>query len=126
MATQGWSGVTLTDLRGKAVKVPSKYRNHVVEFQGETFHSKRELRYWLGLQARAKAGEIQHLARQISFPIHGVSPDGGKRYVCEYIADFVYWEQGVRHVVDAKGVRTPTYRLKRKFLAVQGILVEEV
>ena len=126
MATRGWHGVTLTDLRGQTLKVPSKYRNHVVEFEGETFHSKRELRYWLGLRARAKAGEIQQLERQVSFPIYGVTPDGGRQYVCEYLADFVFFEQGVRHVVDAKGVRTSTYRLKVKFLAVQGIRVEEV
>jgi len=126
MATRGWQGVTLTDLRGKALHVPSKYRNHVVEFEGETFHSKRELRYWLGLRARAKAGEIQHLARQVSFPIYGVTPDGGRQYVCEYVADFVFFENGVRHVVDAKGVRTALYRLKRKLLAVQGVIIEEV
>ena len=125
MATRGWQGVTLTDLRGKALRVPSKYRNQVVEYEGQRFHSKRELAYWLGLQARQQNGEITNLRRQEAFGIWGVRPDGSKEYVCEYVADFVYDERGVRHVVDAKGVRTPTYRLKRKFLAVQGIVVEE-
>jgi len=126
MSTRGWQGVTLTDLRGKAIKVPSKYRNTVVMHQGETFHSKRELAYWLGLKAREHNGEISHLQRQVLFPIWGVTPTHEQVFVCHYVADFVYEDHGVRHVVDAKGVRTPTYRLKKKFLAVQGIRIEEV
>ena len=46
--------------------------------------------------------------------------------VASYIADFCYLENGVRHVVDAKGHRTPTYKLKRWLRLQDGITVEEV
>jgi hypothetical protein len=129
MATRGWQGVSLTDVRGKlrvAKAAPSKYRNQPVEWDGQTFHSKRELAYWLGLEARQRNGEISQLQRQVEFPIWGCSPDGGKQYVCSYLADMVYEEHGVRHVIDVKGYRTAIYALKKKFLAVQGIVIEEV
>jgi hypothetical protein len=38
----------------------------------------------------------------------------------------VYEEHGIRHVIDVKGYRTAIYALKKKFLAVQGIVIEEV
>jgi hypothetical protein len=80
------------------------------------------------LQARQRNGEISHLQRQVEFPIWGSRPEGGQQYVCSYLADMVYEEHGVRHVVDVKGMRggTAIYRLKKKFLAVQGIVIEEV
>jgi hypothetical protein len=47
--------------------------------------------------------------------------------VSSYVADYVYVEQGKRHVVDAKGKRTQMYALKKKWLFLQdGIVIEEV
>src|SRR5262245_28061833 len=100
MATRGWQGVTLTDLRGNALRVPSKYRNQVVEYEGQRFHSKRELAYWLGLQARQQNGEITNLRRQEAFGIWGVRPDGSKEYVCEYVADFEIGRASCRERVE--------------------------
>jgi hypothetical protein len=128
MATRGWESATLATLRGKlrvAKAAPSKYHNQPITIDGERFDSKREAAYWQGLKARERNGEIQHLRRQVCFPIWGIDRFNERQYVCEYVADFVYEEHGVRHVVDVKGVRTPIYRIKKKFLAVQGIVVEE-
>lgn len=46
--------------------------------------------------------------------------------VCEYEDDFSYKENGVLVVEDAKGMRTPLYRLKKKLMrAALGIEIKE-
>lgn len=35
---------------------------------------------------------------------------------CDYIADFVYYENGKRIVEDCKGMRTDVYKIKRKLM----------
>jgi hypothetical protein len=49
-------------------------------------------------------------------------------YVCAYIADFVVeYPDGKIAVMDAKGVKTPVYNLKKKLmLAANNILITEV
>jgi hypothetical protein len=104
----------------------SKYHNVKTAIDGVVFDSKREATYWCGLQARARAGEITELRRQVVFPLCCPVEDRAVM-VASYIADFCYLENGVRHVVDAKGHRTPIYNLKRKWLRLQdGIIIEEV
>jgi len=49
--------------------------------------------------------------------------------VCEYRADFVYFDRakGAVSVVDVKGYRTAEYRIKKALmLAVHGIAIVEV
>lgn len=127
--------------RGKAkqeaaMPKPSKYRNVKIVIDGETFDSKREANCWAQLKMRERAGEIQNLQRQVTFVL--CCPDwthmsSGPVEQCPtvavYIADFVYEVHGekLRHVVDAKGVRTQIYKLKKKWLELQsGIVIEEV
>ncbi len=67
-----------------------------------------------------EAGEISALQWQPRWPIvvNGVK-------VCVYVADACYLENGVV-VEDAKGVRTPVYRLKsRLMLACHGVRIRE-
>ena len=75
------------------------------------FDSKAELRRWCDLKILERAGEIRNLERQVRFPIeiNGV-------HVCDYIADFVFFENGVRVVEDKKGVQTDTFRIKAKLM----------
>jgi len=48
------------------------------------------------------------------------------QHICTYRADFAYDENGARVVEDAKGVRTPAYRLKAKLMkAVFNIEIRE-
>ena len=123
---RGWEHVRPADLRDRRSPSPSKYRNVKVRIDGEIFDSQREAAYWQGLQARAAAGEITHLQRQVTFSLFCPVEDRAVM-VSSYRADFVFLERGVRHVVDAKGVRTPLYRLKAKWLRLQdGITIEEV
>ena len=45
----------------------------------------------------------------------------------KYVADFVYSRNGLTVVEDAKGVRTPVYRLKKRMMAEKyGIQIREV
>jgi uncharacterized protein DUF1064 len=115
----------------KATK-PSKYRNVKTVLNGMTFDSKREAEYWVTLRLREDRGEIVKLDRQVPLPLmcqsHGASL-GVNAIVSEYIADFTYIEvsDGSFHVLDAKGMRTRMYQLKKKWLELQsGIVIEEV
>lgn len=141
MATRGFENTTAADLlRGKvgrkSATLPqerSKYRNVKVVVGGEAFDSQAEAAYWMGLQAREHAGEIQGLRRQVPFPLYcpmRTSNRGGSillAQVAEYVADFVFYEGLVQHVVDKKGKRTREYAMKKKWLELQdGIVIEEV
>lgn len=99
----------------------SKYRNVKV---GQ-YASKREAKRALELQLMERAGQITALREQVRYEI---IPKCGKERAAHYVADFVYLDgDGNLHAEDAKGVRTPTYVLKRKLmLHVHGIEIEEV
>ena len=107
----------------------SKYGNKKVRVGGDVFDSKREYERWCELVLLEKAGVIQDLERQIRFQLVPVQkkPGGGKEGAVHYIADFSYWQDGVRIVEDAKGVRTKEYVIKRKLMLWQhGIEIREV
>lgn len=118
----------------------SKY--HAMKYRG--YDSKREANRALHLKLLAAAGEISDLREQVRYeliPAQWVEePRVGKNgqplkphrrcaeRSCEYIADFVYKDKNGNEIVeDAKGVRTPEYRIKRKLMLwVHGIRVKEV
>lgn len=136
MSTRGYEHVTLADVlhRQAARAKPSKYRNVRVTLDGRTFASKREAAYYQGLKMRAQLGEITNLRCQVPFPLQCPILDAfgqviGAVQVSEYVADFVYDEGDVRHIVDVKsaGTRTAVFALKAKWLWLQaGLAIEEV
>lgn len=75
------------------------------------------------------AGVISNLREQVKFVLIPTQRDSQGKLLekeCSYYADFVYDRDGVTVVEDAKGFRTPEYRLKRKLmLYVHGILIKE-
>jgi len=90
----------------------SKYHNHPVD----GFDSISERNRWTELCLLERAGKITNLRRQVRFPL----VVNGKR-VCDYIADFVYVENGTEVVEDVKGFATAVFKLKSKlFTAVYG------
>ena len=110
-----------------------------------TFDSKKECDFYFELLAREKAGEIYGIKRQVEFTIQeGFTDRTGKKHrPIKYIADFYYKERinrrfiggryvsdnVVPHVVDVKGgkaTQTAVYKLKKKLLAHQGVIIEEV
>jgi hypothetical protein len=103
-------------------KAPAKYRNVKVDSPDGMFDSKREYERWCELRIEQRAGDISNLRRQVRYPlvVNGVR-------VAVYVADFVYERGGAVTVEDAKGVKTQTYKLKRKLMkAVHGIDIKEV
>lgn len=99
----------------------NKYRNIRTEVDGVSFHSKKEASRWRELKLLERAGHIFNLKRQVPY---GLDVEG--IHITRYIADFVYVENGTEVVEDAKGIRTPVYRLKKKLMyAIYGITIRE-
>jgi hypothetical protein len=91
---------------------------------GARFASKREARRYRELQLLATAGHIGGIELQ---PAYSVEVAG--RHVCTYLADFRYVDlvSGELVVEDAKGLKTPVYRLKKKLVeALYPIVIREV
>ena len=86
------------------------------------FDSRREARRHEQLLLLEKARDIADLKRQVPFRL-----EVNGELVCTYKADFTYIKKGVLVVEDAKGCKTPVYRLKKKLMrAVHGIEISEV
>ncbi len=79
---------------------------------GILFASKLESRRYSGLKILLEAQRIHTLELQPRYPCRV----NGKQ-VCTYVADFRYVDEHGRTVVeDAKGLRTPLYKLKKKIV----------
>ena len=135
VATRGWEHATDRDVRDRRLTPKlSKYRNVKRLVDGIRFDSQHEADVYLMLKAQQQAGVVRNLFVQVPLilcaPILIDDADGFAQ-VAVYVADFVFDERcGAewRHVVaDAKGVRTPMYKLKAKWLALQeGIIIREL
>lgn len=100
----------------------SKYRAIKTVVDGITFDSKREATRYSELKLLERVGKIHNLLLQ---PTYLITINGVR--CCEYRADFSWQENGQTVVADAKGFRTPVYKLKRKLMkAVHGIDIREV
>ena len=89
------------------------------------YPSKHEEQAASNYAALEKAGIIHDLKEQ-----HRITlvPGDGKLRPIIYVADFTFYDQNNQfHVVDAKGYKTPVYRLKKRLAALLlGITIEEV
>ena len=90
---------------------------------GYVFDSKKEFIRWCELRIMEKSGRISDLKRQIKYEL--IPKQAGER-ACNYVADFVYCQDGTLVVEDSKGFRTEGYKIKRKLMLwVHGIKVKE-
>ena len=94
------------------MKRPLKYRNKPTMVEGIRFASKAEAKRYGELKLLERAGEIESLELQPSFPIevNGIP-------ICIYVGDFSYWEYEAplhRIVEDTKGYATAEFKLKAK------------
>ena len=106
----------------------SKYYNKKVTYDGVKFDSIKEARRYQELKLLLRAGAISDLRLQVPYELIPAQYINGKcvERSVKYIADFVYTENGKEIVEDAKGVRTDTYKIKRKLmLYVYGIRLKE-
>lgn len=107
----------------------AKYKNRKTVVDGITFDSKKESRRYQELRLLEQAGEIRDLKLQVKFELIPSQRVDGKvvERACTYKADFVYRENGEIIVEDAKGFRTPEYKIKRKLmLYIHGIRIKEI
>ncbi len=132
MAWKGWEdwtppGATPISPTVTVTALPSehKYRAKPTVVQGIRFASKREGGRYEELRLLEQAGSIRDLVLQRPFDLHA---QGGER-VARYVADFTYVDVATGELVveDAKGYRTPMYRLKARWMqAEHGISIVEV
>jgi hypothetical protein len=107
-------------VEGGAAEKPSKYGNR----KTNGYASMREAEIAAKLQALERCGDISQLREQVPFVL--VAGQGKIRPV-KYIADFTYIDADGFHVLDAKGCKTPVYRLKKKLmLLLLSLEIEEV
>lgn len=118
----------------------NKYYAQKVSIGGETFDSKKEARRWEELNLLLRAGRISDLRRQVKFVLIPAQYERYPRYgkkgqrikdgttcveqACEYIADFVYIEDGKVIVEDVKGYRDPRSAAYAKFVIKRKLMLE--
>ena|SRR5215469_15993757 len=99
----------------------SKYANQ----RCGKYASKHEADVATKLRALEGGGKIFELKEQVRIVL--VAADDGGRDIT-YIADFTYYDQdGIYHVLDAKGFKTAVYKLKKRLARLlHKIQIEEV
>lgn len=103
--------------RAPAAK-PPKYRNVRTQYQGQVFHSKRELEAWKAFKLQALAGGIRAVIRQVSLTI----PESTRRIRLDFL---IIENDGTHRWFDAKGFETAEFRLKADILrSAYGITVQ--
>ena len=101
----------------------SKFGNVPTNVNGHTFHSKKEARRLVELQAMERGGLIRDLRRQVWYDL-----DVAGEHITRYVADFVYYDNArqAEIVEDPKGCYTDIYRIKKRLMkAIHGIEIEE-
>lgn len=101
----------------------SKYRAFKTTVGGVTFDSGLEAKRYKQLKLLEDAGAIKNLILQPKFRLmDGFKYNGKTIRAIDYIADFMYEENGKRIVEDVKGIRTKDYIIKSKLFIKQYIL----
>ena len=94
---------------GKMVPVEkkkSKYNANKVEVDGVKFDSQKEADYYNELKLRLQAGDIKGFCRQAEFVLAS-----NVRYKADFV---VFNNDGTTEIIDVKGFKTETYKLKKK------------
>ena len=106
-----------------------KYGNRKVIRDGIEFDSIKECQRYCELKLMQRAGVISDLQLQVPYELIPTQRIDGKlaEKAVNYVADFVYKQNGQTVVEDTKGMRTRDYIIKRKLmLYVHGIRIVEV
>jgi len=107
-------------VEGRKPKKRPKFNAH----RTKEYHSDKEADVAMKLVALQSCGKIWNLSQQVPFTL--VEGQGKIRPIT-YIADFTYLDAEGSHILDAKGFRTPVYRLKKKLMKLLlGLDIEEV
>lgn len=112
----------------------SKYRNKKTVVDNIKFDSVLEANRYQELKLLQRAKQISNLRLQVPFLLQeGFKKNGKTHRKIEYIADFVYEENGQTIVEDTKGMKTETFKIKQKLfeykypeLSIKIITREEI
>jgi hypothetical protein len=93
----------------------NKYRNRKIVVDNIRFDSNLEATRYRQLKLLQRAKQISNLRLQVPFLLQeGFKKNGKTHRKIEYIADFVYEENGQTIVEDVKGLQTDVFKLKHK------------
>lgn len=93
----------------------NKYRNKKTIVDDYIFDSIQESKRYKELKLLLRAGEISNLQLQPRFLLQEAFKKNGKTYrKIEYVADFMYLQDGKNIVEDVKGIQTDVFKLKHK------------
>lgn len=107
----------------------TKYRAKKTVIDGIKFDSKKEAKRYIVLKALEGKGEIEKLMLQPRFLLQEGFRKNGKAYrKIEYVADFMYEQDGKLIVEDVKGIKTDVYKLKQKLFEkrYQDLTIKEI
>ena len=93
----------------------NKYKNTKIVVDNIKFESVLEANRYKELKLLQRAKQISNLRLQVPFLLQeGFKKNGKTHRKIEYIADFVYEENGQTIVEDTKGMQTETFKIKQK------------
>lgn len=93
----------------------NKYKNKKIVVDNIKFDSVLEANRYQELKLLQRAKQISNLRLQVPFLLQeGFKKNGKTHRKIEYIADFVYEENGQTIVEDTKGMKTETFKIKQK------------
>lgn len=100
----------------------NKYGNRKVTVDGYVFDSALEAKRHRQLVLLERAGEIKDLKLQVPFELQESFKKNGEHFrAITYIADFVYYDNRLKHTVveDTKGVKTEVFKMKQKMFELK-------
>lgn len=112
----------------------NKYKNTKIVVDNIKFDSVLEANRYQELKLLQRVKHISNLRLQVPFLLQeGFKKNGKTHRKIEYIADFVYEENGQTIVEDTKGMKTETFKIKQKLfeykypeLSIKIITREEI
>jgi hypothetical protein len=98
-------------------KTSNKFGAKKSNFMGSTYDSKFEATIAQELELRKKAKDIKDWERQFKVEMWAHRPDGTPAFMVSHKIDFrIHHKDGSYELVEAKGVETLDYKMRRKFL----------
>lgn len=116
----------------RSISRRTKYGNRVVQMDGYTFDSVKEMNRYVDLKYMLLAHEITDLELQKQFELQPAFRDASGKMIrpIYYRADFVYKDKTGKTVIeDVKSEATKNdavYKIKKKMMAYKGLYITEV
>ena len=100
------------------LKNKSKYKAIPTVIDGMRFASKREGQFYTALKLLKEKELISYFLMQVPIRL-----PGNIKYVCDFV---VFYPDGIVRYIDAKGMKTQVYTIKKKQVeALYPIIIEE-